>query len=121
MIFAAFVVMVASSVVLTCCIILVFHAEYEDGLVGRIGLVCLGMGAFARTTSVLQAVGEHLPYVSSVALLIWIGLACFFARHTRRFLNRARKRDHTWHTILPNGSGKQRTERSPYSLRPPSP
>lgn len=78
-------VFAAASIVLAIALVLVFHPEYHDGLVRRIGLSCIGLGAWLRVLDILQAGWEHRPF-SKMALLVWVGVAIFLMDHFYNFL-----------------------------------
>jgi hypothetical protein len=72
-------------VVLAICMVLIFHPEYHDGLVRRIGLACLGLASWLRVLDILQNGWEHRPF-SKMALLVWIGLVIFIGDHFYNFM-----------------------------------
>ena len=82
------IIMVLTACIFLLCFFLVFHKEYEDGLLGRIGLGLVGVAAFSRCMSLGDAVffGGMPIVVSGTATLLWFGLYIFLARHTYRFL-----------------------------------
>lgn len=88
------IVMPAAMIVLAICVILVLHPDYEDGLVGRIALALLGVGALARLLAMFSA--DRPLLFSPIALLIWAGLALFFARHFYRFMRRRKRGTGDW-------------------------
>ena len=77
------IVLTAALIVASICIFLVFHEDYEDGFVGRLALSLIGMSASGR---VLQLAEDATRYVSSVGLVLWIGLALFLGQTLFRFL-----------------------------------
>lgn len=77
------------SLYVLCCLIvcivsifLVMHPKYEDGLVGRIALLCISIGS-------LIVVGEFMDGVeydvNPTTLTVQLGLAVFLLRHVYRF------------------------------------
>lgn len=100
-------------VALSCCVALVFHPDYDDGLFGRAGLVCIGVTAFARVMLVLTV---GFPHPTPVGVLLWLGVALFLGRHTWCFLLRARRRDETWYKVR---SGKGPASMYPLRRRAP--
>ena len=88
---AAVVSMLAAVVALSCCLILIFHKDYEDGMLGRIGLVMIAFAAFARVTNVLFSLNHHGP--GALAVLGWVGIALFLGRLTYRFVQKTRRTD----------------------------
>ena len=81
-------------VIAVCCLVLVFHCHYEDGLFGRLGLVLIFGAAFVRGAGILEA-GFDIT-VSRVGVLLWTGLALFLTRHLWRFLRWRRSGRHAW-------------------------
>lgn len=96
-----------AAVVFVVCTALILHRHYEDGIVGRVALALLAVAAFARCLAIAQAWMGQAPETqfNSIALLVWIGLALFLARHLLRFLRR--RRCETWRSAyLPEVAGK---------------
>ena len=83
--FTILTVFAASSVVLAISLVLIFHHEYHDGLVRRIGLALIGLAAWLRVLDLLQSGLEHRPF-SKMAILVWVGMAIFLADHFYNFL-----------------------------------
>lgn len=79
------------------CVILVLHKDYEDGLVGRISLSFIGVAGVARAMQLIAS--EFDRAVSPIGVLLWIGLAIFFARHLYRFLRWRRSGDGDWRKV----------------------
>lgn len=79
------IVFVAASIALAISVVLVFHPEYHDGLVRRIGLACIGFGAFLSTYGILQAGFERRPF-STIAVVVWTGIAIFLGDHFYNFI-----------------------------------
>ena len=71
--------------VLTIALTLIFHPQYHDGLVRRIGLALLGLASWLRVLDILQNGWEHRPF-SKTALLVWIGLVIFLGDHFYNFM-----------------------------------
>lgn len=88
------VVFLCSSAVLAISLVLVLHRDYEDGLIGRLALSLLGIGALARVLDILFASGP-IPF-SAIAFLVWLGLALFLGRHLYRFLRWRHTGEHEW-------------------------
>jgi hypothetical protein len=86
-----------AAIVASVAIILILHHEYEDGLVGRIALSGLGLGAIVRVTEIISH-GASLP-VTPVGVLIWISLAMFLGRHLFRFMRWKHSGDYDWRAI----------------------
>lgn len=87
-------VALAAFAVLVVSVVLVLHPDYEDGLVGRIGLALIGIAALARVLGILTS--EHPRQFSSIALMLWIGLALFMLRHAWRFMRWRRCGEGDW-------------------------
>ena len=75
---------ICAALVAVITITLILHHEYEDGLVGRLALSGIGLGAIVRFMEILSN-GASMP-VTPVGVLIWISLALFFSRHLFRFM-----------------------------------
>ena len=73
----------AALIVACICIFLVFHEDYEDGMIGRLALSLMGLSASGR---VLQLSDNHAWQVSNIGLVLWIGLALFLGQTMYRFL-----------------------------------
>lgn len=82
-----YVTTVCSGVVGLFCIVLVFHKQYEDGLIGRLSLAILSLAAFSRGVNGMEAIWLHKDmHVSPQAFATWVALAMFFSRHVYRFM-----------------------------------
>lgn len=75
----------SAAVTLAICLVLIFHPEYHDGLVRRLGLALLGLASWLSVLDILQNGWEHRPF-SKMALLVWIGLMIFLGDHFYNFL-----------------------------------
>lgn len=96
-----------TAVVLAVSLVLVFHSDYEDGLVGRLGLALIAFAAYSGFMRILDR--EFQAYVSPVWLLLWAGLALFLLRHLWRFLRWHRTGEGDWRgTDARATAGKQR-------------
>lgn len=89
------IALVAAVAVCAACVMLIFHHDYEDGLLGRIGL---GMIALASFATALRSVdkwidGMPLDIPENTMLFLWCGLTIFLCRHVWRFLRRSRAAD----------------------------
>lgn len=80
--------------VLGICIALIFDRDYEDGLIGRIGLSILGLGAFSRFADFIE-LGVNMR-VSGAGIMVWLGLLLFMGRHLYRFRCWRSKGRHDW-------------------------
>ena len=100
-------VFLSALVVMAVCIILVFHKQYEDGLIGRIALGFIAVCAFARIAGLLE--GGIEAYVSAVGAVLWIALAAFFGRHLYRFMRWRLNGENEWRpTSRVETAGKMR-------------
>ena len=83
------IVMVSAFDVLICCIYLIFHSQYEDGIIGRAALGAMAFAAFlVLYEDVIAALGHggpHLHRASFVGAVLWSGIGVFMARHVIRF------------------------------------
>lgn len=64
------------------CTLLVFHPDYEDGLIGRLALSGMALAAVARVCDLVAYNGG----TSQIGSLLWMALAVFLSRHFWRFL-----------------------------------
>ena len=67
------------------CTLLVLHPQYNDGIIGRLGLTLIAIAAFARAATVISGTSYT---VSNVGAMLWIGLAIFMLRHLNNFYRR---------------------------------
>ena len=74
--------------VMSCLIVclistfLVIHPKYEDGLVGRVSLLCISIGSLI----VVGEFADGVEYeVNPTTLTVQVGLAVFLLRHVYRF------------------------------------
>lgn len=81
-------------VVAVICTTLVLHREYEDGLLGRLGLALMALAATARTLQLVES--EFQRSVNPIGLVLWVGLALFLARHLYRFMRWRRSGEGDW-------------------------
>lgn len=88
-------VFAAAFTVLCACVVLVFHPDYDSGLVGTIGLALVAFGALGRVLALVELGNE--VQLSRLALIVWGGLALFFGRLLWKFLARARSRGPGWY------------------------
>mgnify|MGYP001290541506 CR=1 FL=1 len=108
---AGIIIFLSTVLVLACAIILVFNKEYDDGVIGRLGLSLIGLAALARGMSILQHWEEHavspslISTGSSIALLLWSGIALFLIRHTYRFLRFQSNGEYAWTPLREQQSG----------------
>lgn len=91
---SAILTLVCATIVALVAVTLILHQEYEDGLVGRLGLCGICLGAIVRGSEI-AALGAAVA-VPPVGVLIWISLAVFLSRHLYRFLRWHKRRDYDW-------------------------
>lgn len=89
------VALICAALTGACCITLIFHKDYDDGIIGRIALGLMGFAAFARVTTPFFGLVPIMP--TPVSVFLWSGIALFMTRHTMKFLIRSKKRDSTWY------------------------
>lgn len=92
--------LIAGFVVTAVCIILMLHPEYEDGLIGRLGLGFIALAAMARFLGAADALihGEVLR-LSPLAMTLWIGMTLFLGRHMYRFMLYKRSGRFNWRAM----------------------
>ena len=87
----ALIVLASAIFVCAVCTVLVFHPEYDDGLIRRLALAILALTSFMRVTGILehlQNCWEAPRAFGHVAILAWIGMALFFGDHFYNFLRK---------------------------------
>jgi hypothetical protein len=97
------VVVVCGLLVSLICTALVLHRDYEDGLIGRIGLAFIALACSARVMQIavtalerwLQDIDKPININPANALLL-LGLAMFMTRHFYRFLRWRSAGAHDW-------------------------
>ena len=62
---------------------LVFHREYEDGLIGRAGLAAMAVSSLVMLVQIAH--GERYVLMPETQLIV-IGAAVFMLRHAYRFV-----------------------------------
>lgn len=85
-------VALAALCVALVAVALVLHPDYEDGLIGRVGLAAIAIAGAARSLNLLLDGGHASP----IGVLLWFGLVLFFARHAYRFRKWRRCGEHEW-------------------------
>ena len=113
-----------------CCVstFLVVHPKYEDGLIGRIALLCLSV-------SCLVVVGEWADgvvyEVNPTSLGVQVGLSIFLLRHVYRFSKWVKHGSFDWRKnekatpagdvvcplLRPTSNSKPRRKRNPDFLK----
>lgn len=89
------IALVAAVAVCAACVMLIFHHDYEDGLLGRVGLSLIALASFATVIRAVDTWIDDLPLriPENTMLLLWCGLTIFLCRHVWRFLRRSRSVD----------------------------
>lgn len=80
---AVMLVLLGVCAVVACTVMLIFHRDYEDGLIGRLALALICIGALTRMAKLLDEVPD---VVSPIQVVTWTGLGLFFIRHSWRFM-----------------------------------
>ena len=83
-----------AAIVAVICTVLVFHKDYEDGLLGRLGLAVMAIASLARLSHLVEH--EFSRNVSPIGVMLWLGLAIFLGRHLYRFLRWRRSGEGDW-------------------------
>ena len=89
-----FAVLMAAITVAVISTILVFHKEYEDGLIGRFALSLMALAGIGRAVGILESDFEFR--VTPQGAMIWLGAALFLGRHFYRFLRWRNNGDYEW-------------------------
>lgn len=82
----------AALIVFICCMVMVFHHDYDSGFFGGLALGAIAFAALSRFAHLMAGTGAP---AAAPAYLIWFGLAVFMARTVLRFL--VRRRGRTWY------------------------
>ena len=83
-------------------LILVLHPQYEDGIIGKLGLICLSFAALARLSNLAEvwiAVPAAALNYPKIGALFWVGLSPFPGHH---FYNFCRFKEPTSHVTSAN-------------------
>ena len=91
---ANILVFTAATAVLTISLILVFHPEYEDGLLGRFALCRICIAAFALGSNFIDA--EFAAQFNKPGIMLWLGICIFLCRHFYRFMRWRYRGDFAW-------------------------
>lgn len=91
---ALLVLALALAITAICCLLFVFHPEYEVGALGIIGLGIIAVVALSRLESMIE--DPDAVYLAPRAVLMWVGVALFFGQLAWRFLKRWRCKDGGW-------------------------
>ena len=81
---ANIIVFIAATAVLIISLVLVFHPEYEDGLLGRFALCLICMAAFALGSNIIDA--DFAAQFNRPGIMLWMGICIFLCRHFYRFM-----------------------------------
>lgn len=86
--------LVAAAAILLCAVFLVFHCQYEDGVIGRAALAVL---ALAELIVLMEWYHEGQAYeVLPTTYAVQIAVALFMLRHVYRFLRWRHSNAHRW-------------------------
>jgi hypothetical protein len=86
---------VCAIVTFMCCVVLIFHPDYNDGLLGRLGMSLIAVVAATRVFKLFDL--HQYDWVSSNLVIIWAGVALFFSQHAYSFLHRAKWKGPHWY------------------------
>ena len=86
----ALLVMGSAIIVCALCSVLVFHPDYDDSWIRRVGLALLAVGSYIRIVGILEHADGIGRAFSNVAILVWFGLAIFMCDHFFKFLRAVR-------------------------------
>ena len=67
---------------------LILHPQYEDGIVGKLGLACLAIASAGQTFNffdLLAAAPETALDYSKINLVFWTGVSLFLGHHFYNF------------------------------------
>ena len=96
-----FVTLIAASIALIVCAVLIFHNDYEDGLFGRFGLALIGTACAVRVLGAIAAIETWTPiHISPMGLMLYTGIAIFLGRHLYRFLSYKRYGKFGWRRAM---------------------
>jgi ABC-type transport system involved in cytochrome c biogenesis permease component len=90
--------------------ILIFHQDYEDGLIGRAALAGISVAALTTVARIAFSWFEETAfYASGTRVMLWCSLALFFARHLYRFQTWRHEGERHWRDASANATtGKRR-------------
>ena len=88
--------LIAALIILCVCVTLIFHCEYEDGLIGRIALAGISIAEFALVVDALDGSEYH---IMPSTFIVQISLCVFLLRHLYRFLKWHRRGAYEWRAI----------------------
>ena len=109
-------------------LLLVSHGKYEDGVVGRVGLVIVFIACLVVVWESINGVDYE---VNQTTLAMQVGFCAFLIRHVYRFLKWSRTGDNDWKKnettdissdvvcpflTSPRGKSKQRRKRNPDAI-----
>lgn len=104
---ATYITLGAMALICIISAVLVFHHDYEDGLIGRVALVAM---MFGGGMLIARTVHWRADIDPAVCVFVW-GVAAFFARHCYRFMRAL---------IDPSYQWRKRADKGPEHRLPPS-
>ena len=91
------IVLLLASITSVIATVLVFHKDYEDGIIGRFALSLIAIAGVGRVVGIMES--EFSYSVSPQGAMIWAGMAIFFSRHLYRFLRWKHHGTYEWREI----------------------
>jgi membrane-bound ClpP family serine protease len=90
-------IVIALTIIIILCTFLVFHENYEDGVIGRLALGLLVFGALMMLARMFGAREGWSTEIDPAGELMIYGCAAFLCRHTYRFLRALHDPNFHWH------------------------
>ena len=87
----------ALAVIIILCTFLVFHENYEDGVIGRTAMGLLVFGALMMLARMFGAREGWSQEIDPAGTVMIYGCAAFLCRHTYRFLRALHDPKFHWH------------------------
>lgn len=76
------------------CVVLVLDKDYEDGLIGRVSLAFMSLAGYGRAVTLIES--DFTLQLSWIAVMIWLSITAFVARHIYRFIRWRNCGEHQW-------------------------
>lgn len=90
--------MLFAAVIFGCATFLIFHCQYEDGVIGRLAL---GVMAMSQLVVLLEWLFDAEQYaVLPTTAAVQAGMALFMLRHVYRFLRWRTRVDYQWRKAI---------------------
>lgn len=80
--------------IMCCAWFLVFHCEYEDGVIGRVALA--GLAVTEMLIVMEWLIEDSVPEPLATTFYVQLFFALFLMRHVYRFLRWRTRGDHEW-------------------------